>query len=69
VESLWAVAGTTNALEAEWEFRFWSHGGTLTLLSLERTEQGDEFVAPVREGVPLPKSTNKRLTPRAALSG
>jgi hypothetical protein len=55
VESLWAVVGTTNMLEAEWEVRFWSHGGTLTLLSLERTEQGDELVASISRGAFLPR--------------
>ncbi|HEX8701235.1 MAG TPA: hypothetical protein VF815_20590 [Myxococcaceae bacterium] len=55
VESLWAVAGTTNTLEAEWDFRFWSHGGTLTLLSLKRTEQGERLVAPISRGAFLPR--------------
>jgi hypothetical protein len=57
VESLWIVAGATNTLEAEWEFRFWSHGGTLTLLSLQRTEQGDEPVAPISRAAFLPRLT------------
>jgi hypothetical protein len=55
VESLWTVAGTTNAQEAEWEFRFWSHGGTLTLLSLQRTEPGEGLVAPLSRGAFLPR--------------
>jgi hypothetical protein len=55
VESLWTVAGTANTLEAEWEFRFWSHGGTLTLLSLQRTESGEGLVAPISRGVFLPR--------------
>jgi hypothetical protein len=41
LETLWSVAGNTNALGAEWEFRFWSQGGALTLLSLRRTVQAE----------------------------
>jgi hypothetical protein len=55
VEFLWAVAGTTNMLEAQWKFRFWSHGGTMTLLSLQRAEQGAEPVAPISRGAFLPR--------------
>jgi hypothetical protein len=48
------VAGTTNALGAEWEFRFWSEGGALTLLSLRRTETGAGHLAPISRGAFLP---------------
>ena len=54
VETLWAVASTTNMLGSEWKFRIWSHGGTLTLLSLERTQQGTGPGAPISRGAFLP---------------
>ncbi len=47
LQTLWAVAGATNALGAEWEFRFWSQDGALTLLSFHRTEQGEGATAPI----------------------
>lgn len=55
LETLWSVAGATNALGAEWEFRFWSEGGALTLLSLRRTEEGEGIMAPVTRGAFLPR--------------
>ncbi|HEX8704945.1 MAG TPA: hypothetical protein VF815_39295 [Myxococcaceae bacterium] len=55
IESLWAVARTTDTLGAEWEFRFWSHGCTLTLLSLQRMEQGNERLAAISRGAFLPE--------------
>jgi hypothetical protein len=54
LETLWSVAGTTNALGAEWEFRFWSEGGALTLLSLRHTEVGEGLSAPLSRGAFLP---------------
>jgi len=57
VKSLWTVVGTTNTLGAGWEFRFWSHGGALTLLSLQRTELGDERLASISREAFLPRLT------------
>jgi len=53
--TLWSVAGSTNTLGAEWEFRFWSEGGALTLLSLRRTETGESLLAPISRGAFLPR--------------
>jgi len=50
LETAWAIASTTDAPGAEWELRFWSHGGALTLLSLRRIEEGDGHAAPVSRG-------------------
>lgn len=50
LETLWSVAGSTNVLEAEWEFIFWSQDGALTLLSFRETEQGEGLAAPSAEG-------------------
>jgi len=50
LETAWAVASTTNAPGAEWELRFWSQGGALTLLSLRRIEEGEGRAAPVSRG-------------------
>ncbi|HLK99314.1 MAG TPA: hypothetical protein VK539_01975, partial [Myxococcaceae bacterium] len=47
LRTLWAVAGTTNALGAQWEFRFWSQDGALTLLSFRRTQEGEGAAAPL----------------------
>lgn len=47
LQTLWAVAGATNTLGAEWEFRFWSQDGALTLLSFHRTEEGEGAAAPI----------------------
>lgn len=47
LRTLWAVAGTTNALGAEWEFRFWSQDGALTLLSFRQTQEGEGAAAPL----------------------
>jgi len=54
LEMLWGVAGSTHALGAEWEFRFWSQGGAFTLLSLRSTEAGEESLAPIGRGAFLP---------------
>ncbi len=40
LDTLWSVASTADATGARWEFRFWSEGGALTLLSLRRTAEG-----------------------------
>jgi hypothetical protein len=50
LEAAWAAVSTTNAPGAEWTFRFWAHGGALTLLSLQRTEEGDGRAALVSRG-------------------
>ncbi len=47
LQTLWAVAGATNALGAEWEFRFWSQDGALTLLSFHQTEEGEGAAVPI----------------------
>jgi hypothetical protein len=54
LEAVWGVAGSTQVLGAEWEFRFWSQGGALTLLSLHNTEAGEESLAPISRGAFLP---------------
>ena len=59
LEAAWAVASTTDAPGAEWELRFWSHGGALTLLSLRRTEESDGRAAPVSRGAFLPRFEQK----------
>jgi len=59
VKSLWMVTGATNTLGAEWEFRFWSHGGALTLLSLQRTQQGDGRLASISREAFLPRLTDE----------
>lgn len=55
LDILWSVAGGTNTSGAEWEVRFWSEGGALTLLSLRRTEPGVEPLAPISRGAFLPR--------------
>lgn len=50
LETVWAAVSTTDSLGAEWEVRFWSHGGALTLLSLRRVETGEGRAAPVSRG-------------------
>jgi hypothetical protein len=50
LQAAWALVSTTDAPGTEWEFRFWSHGGALTLLSLRRTEEGGGRAAPVSRG-------------------
>lgn len=50
LEAAWAVARTTDAPGAEWELRFWSQGGALTLLSFRRIEEGDGRAAPASRG-------------------
>jgi len=62
LETLWSVAGSTNVLEAEWEFRFWSEGGALTLLSLRRTEAGESLLAPISRGAFLPRLSRELPT-------
>ena len=47
LRTLWAVAGTTDALGAQWEFRFWSQDGALTLLSFRQTQEGEGAAAPL----------------------
>ncbi len=54
LEALWGISSATNALGAEWEFRFWSQGGALTLLSFQSTEAGEELLAPIGRGAFLP---------------
>lgn len=54
MEALWGMAGSTNYLGAEWEVRFWSHGGALTLLSLYSAEAGEVRLAPIHRGAFLP---------------
>jgi hypothetical protein len=62
LEALWGVASSTHALGAEWEFRFWSQGGALTLLSLHSTEAGEERLAPISRGAFLPRFSRKLPT-------
>jgi hypothetical protein len=62
LEALWGIAGATNALGAEWEFRFWSQGGALTLLSLQRTEAGEELLAPISRRAFLPSLSRELPT-------
>ncbi len=62
LEALWGVAGSTHALGAEWEFRFWSQGGALTLLSLHNTEAGEERLAPISRGAFLPRLSRELPT-------
>jgi hypothetical protein len=59
---MWGVAGSTHALGAEWEFRFWSQGGALTLLSLRGTEAGGERLAPLGRGAFLPQLSRELPT-------
>lgn len=62
LDSLWGVAGSTHALGAEWEFRFWSQGGALTLLSLHSTEEGEERLAPISRRAFLPRLSRELPT-------
>jgi len=62
LEVLWGVAGSTHALGTEWEFRFWSQGGALTLLSLHSAEAGDENLAPLSRGAFLPRLSRELPT-------
>ncbi len=55
LDAVWGVTGFTQALGAEWKFRFWSQGGALTLLSLHNTEAGEERLAPISRGAFLPR--------------
>jgi hypothetical protein len=45
------VVGSNQALEEEWEFRFWSQGGALTLLSFYRAQPGEGLAVPLSKGV------------------
>jgi hypothetical protein len=54
LESVWSVVAATESLGAEWELLFWSQGGALTLLSLQRTEEGEGALAPSSRGTFLP---------------
>jgi hypothetical protein len=62
LETLWSTVSTTHALGAEWEARFWSDQGALTLLSLQRTEQGEEPTAPISRGAFLPRLSRELPT-------
>src|SRR5688572_27308195 len=62
LEALWGIAGSTHALGAEWEVRFWSQGGALTLLSLHNTEVGEERLAPISRGAFLPRLSRELPT-------
>lgn len=62
LETIRSVAGAANALGDEWEFRFWSQGGALTLLSLHHTEVGDELVAPLSRRAFLPRLSRELPT-------
>jgi hypothetical protein len=53
--ALWAVAGTTDKLDAEWEFSFWAQDGALTLLSFRRTEEGEGRASPISRPAFLPR--------------
>ncbi|MBN1207657.1 MAG: hypothetical protein JXB05_22525 [Myxococcaceae bacterium] len=48
------MLGTADSRGAEWEFRFWSHDGALTLLSWRRLEEGEGPAIPVGRGAFLP---------------
>lgn len=50
MEAAWAAVKTTDSPGAEWELRFWSHDGALTLLSFRRSEEGNGRTAPVSRG-------------------
>lgn len=62
LDAVWGVAGSTHALGAEWEFRFWSQGGALTLLSLQNTEAGEERLAPISRQAFLPSLSRELPT-------
>ena len=55
LETIWSVAGAAEALGDEWEFRFWSQGGALTLLALHHIEAGKGSVPPLSRGAFLPR--------------
>jgi len=50
LEGLWAVVSNTDSAGTEWTFHFWSHHGTLTLLSFRRIEEGTGRVASMDRG-------------------
>lgn len=46
LNDMWAVARSSDAPGARWEFRYWVDGGALTLLSFRRIEEGEGRAAP-----------------------
>lgn len=55
LSEMWAVASTSDAPGAQWEFRYWAEGGALTPLSFRRMEAGEGHAAPVDRKAFLPR--------------
>jgi len=50
LEGAWAMVRNTDSPGTKWSFRFWSHHGTLTLLSVRRVEEGEGRASTVDRG-------------------